>query len=220
MAEVSVSVLDVEEENAINVFYNIETAKIDYFHIDVMDGEFVKKDNVLQMRDYTLKIKSISMTPIDVHLMVNNPKEHLDYFIDQGVNRISFHIEACSNKDEIISLAKYLNENGVRVGIAVNPDTEIEAIYDVLPYIHMVLVMSVVPGNGGQKFIPNTVEKLAKLKKYCDEQDFEIDIEVDGGINDETGEHAVDAGANILVSGNYVLTADDYKEAINKLKKI
>ena len=126
MAEVSVSVLDVEEENAINVFYNIETAKIDYFHIDVMDGEFVKKDNVLQMRDYALKITSVSMTPIDVHLMVNNPKEHLDYFIDLGVNRITFHYEECSNKDEIISIAKYLNENRVRVGIAVNPDTKIE----------------------------------------------------------------------------------------------
>lgn len=220
MAEVSVSVLDVEEENAINVFYNVETAKIDYFHIDVMDGEFVKKDNVLQMRDYTLKIKSISMTPIDVHLMVNNPKEHLDYFIDQGVNRISFHIEACSNKDEIISLAKYLNENGVRVGIAVNPDTKIEEIFDVLPYIHMVLVMSVVPGKGGQKFIPETLDKVELLRKYCEENDLDMDIEVDGGINDETGKHAVDAGANILVSGNYVLTADDYKEAINKLKKI
>ena len=220
MVEISTSILNVDSEKSMKIFYDLETAHTDYFHIDVMDGEFVKKDNVLQMRDYTLKIKSISMTPIDVHLMVNNPKEHLDYFIDQGVNRISFHIEACSNKDEIISLAKYLNENGVRVGIAVNPDTEIEAIYDVVPYIHMVLVMSVVPGNGGQKFIPNTVEKLAKLKKYCDEQDFEIDIEVDGGINDETGKHAVDAGANILVSGNYVLTADDYKEAINKLKKI
>ena len=168
MAEVSVSVLDVEEENAINVFYNIETAKIDYFHIDVMDGEFVKKDNVLQMRDYALKITSVSMTPIDVHLMVNNPKEHLDYFIDLGVNRITFHYEACSNKDEIISIAKYLNENRVRVGIAVNPDTKIEEIFDVLPYVHMVLVMSVVPGKGGQKFIPDTLDKVELLRKYCE----------------------------------------------------
>ena len=212
MAEVSVSVLDVEEENAINVFYNIETAKIDYFHIDVMDGEFVKKDNVLQMRDYALKITSVSM--------VNNPKEHLDYFIDLGVNRITFHYEACSNKDEIISIAKYLNENRVRVGIAVNPDTKIEEIFDVLPYIHMVLVMSVVPGKGGQKFIPETLDKVELLRKYCEENDLDMDIEVDGGINKETGKEAVEAGANILVSGNYVLNADDYKEAINNLKNL
>lgn len=220
MAEVSVSVLDVEEENAINVFYNIETAKIDYFHIDVMDGEFVKKDNVLQMRDYALKITSISMTPIDVHLMVKNPREHFDYFVDLGVNRITFHVEACSNKDEIISLAKYLNENRIKVGIAVNPDTDIKEIFDVLPYVHMVLVMSVVPGKGGQNFIPDTLDKVEILRKYCEEQELDIDIEIDGGINDETGEEAVEAGANILVSGNYVLNADDYKEAINKLKNL
>ena len=84
----------------------------------------------------------------------------------------------------------------------------------------MVLVMSVVPGKGGQKFIPETLDKVELLRKYCEENDLDMDIEVDGGINDETGKHAVDAGANILVSGNYVLTADDYKEAINKLKKI
>ena len=220
MAEVSVSVLDVEEENAINVFYNIETAKIDYFHIDVMDGEFVKKDNVLQMRDYALKITSVSMTPIDVHLMVKNPREHFDYFVDLGVNRITFHVEACSNKDEIISLAKYLNENRIKVGIAVNPDTDIKEIFDVLPYVHMVLVMSVVPGKGGQNFIPDTLDKVEILRKYCEEQELDIDIEIDGGINDETGEEAVEAGANILVSGNYVLNADDYKEAINKLKNL
>ena len=220
MAEVSVSVLDVEEENAINVFYNIETAKIDYFHIDVMDGEFVKKDNVLQMRDYALKITSISMTPIDVHLMVKNPREHFDYFVDLGVNRITFHVEACSNKDEIISLAKYLNENRIKVGIAVNPDTDIKEIFDVLPYVHMVLVMSVVPGKGGQNFIPDTLDKVEILRKYCEEQELDIDIEIDGGINDETGKEAVEAGANILVSGNYVLNADDYKEAINNLKNL
>lgn len=220
MAEVSVSVLDVEEENAINVFYNIETAKIDYFHIDVMDGEFVKKDNVLQMRDYALKITSVSMTPIDVHLMVKNPREHFDYFVDLGVNRITFHVEACSNKDEIISLAKYLNENRIKVGIAVNPDTDIKEIFDVLPYVHMVLVMSVVPGKGGQNFIPDTLDKVEILRKYCEEQELDIDIEIDGGINDETGKEAVEAGANILVSGNYVLNADDYKEAINKLKNL
>lgn len=220
MAEVSVSVLDVEEENAINVFYNIETAKIDYFHIDVMDGEFVKKDNVLQMRDYALKITSISMTPIDVHLMVKNPREHFDYFVDLGVNRITFHVEACSNKDEIISLAKYLNENRIKVGIAVNPDTDIKEIFDVLPYVHMVLVMSVVPGKGGQNFIPDTLDKVEILRKYCEEQELDIDIEIDGGINDETGKEAVEAGANILVSGNYILNADDYKEAINNLKNL
>ena len=218
MSEVSVSVLDVDEENAVNVFYNVETAKIDYFHIDVMDGEFVEKNNVLQMRDYTLKIKNISMTPIDVHLMVKNPREHIDYFIDQGVDRITFHYEVCKDNNEILSLVKEIIENGIKVGIAINPDTPVKKIYEILPYIHMVLVMSVVPGKGGQKFIENTVDKIEELKKYCLDNDLDIDIEVDGGINEVTGQQSADAGANILVSGNYVLKADDYKEDINNLK--
>ena len=220
MAEVSVSVLDVEEENAINVFYNIETAKIDYFHIDVMDGDVVEHENVLKMRDYALKIHSISMTPIDVHLMVSKPMEHIDEFIDNGADRISFHIEACKDSDEVLSIIRYLIDNGVKVGIAVNPDTDIEKVYEFLPYIHMVLVMSVVPGKGGQEFIPESAEKIKKLKEYCDENDYDVDIEVDGGINDVTGKVAADSGANILVSGNFVLNNDDYKEAINYLRNI
>ena len=220
MAEVSVSVLDVEEENAINVFYNIETAKIDYFHIDVMDGDFVEHENVLKMRDYALKIHSISMTPIDLHLMVSKPMEHIDEFIDNGADRISFHIEACKDSDEVLSIIRYLIDSGVKVGIAVNPNTDIEKVYEFLPYIHMVLVMSVVPGKGGQEFIPESAEKIKKLKEYCDENDYDVDIEVDGGINDVTGKVAADSGANILVSGNFVLNNDDYKEAINYLRNI
>ena len=220
MAEVSISVLDVEEENAINVFYNIETAKINYFHIDVMDGEFVEKENVLKMRDYALKIHSISMTPLDVHLMVSRPMEHIDDFIDNGAERISFHVEVCKDSKEALSIIKYLKDNDVKACIALNPDTDIARVYEYLPYVHMVLIMSVVPGKGGQTYIKESTEKIRKLRKYCDENNLDIDIEVDGGINNDTGREAFEAGANILVSGNYVLKADDYKEAINSLKKI
>ncbi len=220
MAEVSVTVLDVEEENALNVFYNIETAKIDYFHIDVIDGEFAENENVLKMRDYTLKIHSISMTPIEVHLMVKRPMEHIDDFIDLGADRIMFHIETCKDNNEALDIIKYIISNGIKAGITINPDTEVEKIYELLPFVHMVLVMSVIPGKGGQKFIESTLSKISKLKQYCYENDLDIDIEVDGGINDITGKEAVDSGANILVSGSYILNAIDYKEAINKLKEI
>ena len=220
MAEVSVTVLDVEEENALNVFYNIETAKIDYFHIDVIDGEFAENENVLKMRDYTLKIHSISMTPIEVHLMVKRPMEHIDDFIDLGADRIMFHIETCKDNNEALDIIKYIISNGIKAGITINPDTEVEKIYELLPFVHMVLVMSVIPGKGGQKFIESTLSKISKLKQYCYENDLDIDIEVDGGINDITGKKAVDSGANILVSGSYILNAIDYKEAINKLKEI
>ena len=218
--EVAVSLLDVDEETALDVFYNVETAGIDYFHVDVMDGEFVEKNNVLTMRDYALKIHTISMTPMEVHLMVSKPMEHVDYFIDNGADRIIFHIEACKNKDEVSSTIKYLIDNCIKIGIAINPDTDIESIYEFLPYIHLVLVMSVVPGKGGQVYINSSTEKIKKLKKHCDENSLDIDIEVDGGINDITGKEANLAGANILVSGNYILKSEDYKKAVNNLKNI
>ena len=113
-----------------------------------------------------------------------------------------------------------MKDNDVKACIALNPDTDIARVYEYLPYVHMVLIMSVVPGKGGQTYIKESTEKIRKLRKYCDENNLDIDIEVDGGINNDTGREAFEAGANILVSGNYVLKADDYKEAINSLKKI
>lgn len=219
MTEIAVSLLDVEEENAVSYFYNIETAKIDYFHIDVMDGKFVENNNIEKMKDYALKISTVSMIPIDVHLMVENPREYFDDYIDQGVDRISFHIEACTSKEEILNNIRYLNENGIKASIAVNPDTSIEQIYDFLPYVHMILVMSVVPGKGGQKFIPEALRKIEKLKKYCMENDFDIDIEVDGGINNDTCKDATSKGATILVAGRYVLDSENYSEAVRSLRE-
>lgn len=219
MAEVSVSTLDVKEENSVNTFYNVETAKIDYFHIDAMDGKFVEKNNLEQMKDYALKIHTVCMTPLDVHLMVENPKEVIDDFIDQEPDRITFHLEACTDKDEVLDIVKYLIENGVKVGIAVNPDTDIQKVYEYLPYIHMVLVMTVIPGKGGQALIPETLDKVRNLKEYCDKNDLDIDIEVDGGITDITGKDAKDAGANILVAGSYIWKSEDYKSAVAKLKE-
>lgn len=219
MAEVSISTLDVKEENAVNIFYNVETAKIDYFHIDAMDGKFVEKNNLEQMKDYALKIHTICMTPLDVHLMVENPREVIDDFLDQEPDRITFHLEVCRDKDDALSIIRYLIENGVKVGIAVSPDTDIEKLYEYLPYVHMVLIMTVIPGKGGQALIPETLEKVRKLKEYCDKNDLEIDIEVDGGINDITGRKAKDAGANILVAGSYIWKAENYKDAVSKLKE-
>ena len=143
MPEIAVSVLDVDKEDSVKTFYNIETAKPDYFHIDVADGRFVEKNNLLQMKDYTMEIHTISMTPIDVHLMVEKPMDMVDYFIEQGADRITFHYEACRDSKEILKNIKYLVENGVKVGIAVSPSTDIKNIYEFLPYIHMVLIMSV-----------------------------------------------------------------------------
>jgi len=219
MTEIAVSLLDVEEENAVSYFYNIETAKIDYFHLDVNDGKFVDNNNMEKMKDYALKINTVCMTPMEVHLMTETPKEYFDYFMDQGATRIIFHLEACKDNEEILSNIKYLNENGVRAGIAISPETSIERVYDYLPYIHMVLIMSVIPGRGGQKFIPEALRKIDKLKKYCKYNNIDIDIEVDGGINNVTCKDATSYGATTLVAGRYILDSDNYSEAVRSLRE-
>ena len=220
MAEVSISILDVKEDDSIKTFYNLETAKPDYFHIDVMDGKFVKENNLEKMKDYTLKIHSMTMTPLDVHLMVENPKNEFDYFIDQGADKITFHYEVYKSNDDILNDIKYLIQNHVKVGIAINPDTDIEKVYEILPYVHSVLIMTVFPGKGGQDIIEATIEKIRSLKNYCLENDLDLDIEADGGINDKNADKVVKAGANIIVSGSYILKSKEYISAVKFLKNI
>lgn len=218
MVEVSTSLLSADKEILVQTIYDLEEAKTDYFHIDVMDGQFVERDTTNLMREYVEHLKYVSILPIDVHLMVTDVKEYVDAYLMLEPNIITFHIEACKNKQEVHELIKYIKDNNCRVGLAVKPNTNIEEIYEFIPYIHMVLVMTVEPGKGGQELILETVEKIKQLKTYCDENDMEIDIEVDGGINENTVEQVKEAGANIIVAGTYILNSDDYKKQIKVLK--
>ena len=218
MAEVSVSILTVEKENAINTFYNLETSKIDYFHIDVMDGRFVEKNNLDIMKDFALTISHISNVGLDVHFMVENVEEAIEDFIMLQPKIITFHIEATKEKERTMKIIKDLKENGIKVGLAISPETSIEEIKEYIPYVHMILVMTDVPGKGGQSLIPETLEKVKALSKYLQENDYDLDIEVDGGINEQTAILAKEAGANILVAGNYIISSDDFAENVRKLK--
>lgn len=218
MAEVSASILTVDKENAVRTFYNLETAKINYFHIDVMDGKFVERDTTELMKDYALTISHISNLGLDVHLMVENVEEYVDEYSMLEPEMLTFHIEATKTEEKTQNIIDEIKRSGSRVGISISPDTDIEKIKKYLDKIHMVLVMTVVPGKGGQKLIPETIEKVRELKKYIDENNIDIDIEVDGGINDETAELAKEAGANILVAGNYLISAENISEAVKKLK--
>ena len=218
MAEVSASILTVEKDNATQMFYDLEVAKINYFHIDVMDGKFVERDTTSTMKDYALTISHISNLGLDVHLMVENVEEFMDEYLMLEPEILTFHIEATKTKERTMNIIEQIKENGTKVGISISPDTSIEEIKPYLPYIHMVLVMTVVPGKGGQKLIPETLEKVKELRKYIEENGIDIDIEVDGGINGETAESAKEAGANILVAGNYLVTAENLKEAVQSLK--
>lgn len=218
MVEVSTSILSIKEGEEATAFLKLETAKTDYFHIDVMDGKFVEKNTYEKMLQNVDYIKRISNLPLDVHLMVENIKETIDDFLAVEPNIITFHLEACKNKEEVYEIISYIKENNCKVGISVKPNTNIEEVYEFLPYIHMCLIMTVEPGKGGQTFLTDMLQKIETLKNYCKEQELELDIEVDGGINLKTAPEVKKAGANILVAGTAIVMANDFKVIIDELK--
>lgn len=219
MVEISTSILSVKKGEESSTFFELEAGKTDYFHIDVMDGKFVEKNTYKKMLEYASYIKRISNLPLDVHLMVENVKEAINDFLSVEPNIITFHLEACKSKEEVFGIIKYIKENNCKVGISIKPDTKIEEIYEFLPYIHMCLVMTVEPGKGGQTLIKDTLKKIEELKRYIENNNIEIDIEADGGINLATAPDVKKAGANILVSGTAILMANDFKVIIDELKK-
>ena len=218
MVEVSTSILSVESGNEAETFLLLEKSKTDYFHIDVMDGKFVKQDTYKKMIEYSNYIRRISNLPLDVHLMVEDVETGIEVFSANEPNIITFHLEACKNEEEVMKNINLIKEKGARVGIAIKPDTPIQEVYKYLPYIHMCLVMTVEPGKGGQTLITEMIAKINELKSYIDKNSIEIDIEVDGGINLKTAQRVKEAGANILVAGTAILMASDYKVIIDELK--
>ena len=217
MVEVSTSLLSVKKENVIKTIYNLETAKTNYFHIDVMDGKFVKNNTTELMNEYCGYLNTVTNIPLDVHLMVEDVESYIKNYLIYNPNIITFHYEAVENKKHI-ELINFIKENNCKVGISVKPETNIEEIYDLLPYVHLVLIMTVEPGKGGQELIPQTLQKIEKLRNYIDSNKLELDIEVDGGINLENVEQVKTAGANIIVSGTAIINSENYKETIEKIK--
>lgn len=218
MIEVSTSILTVEKENATKTFYDLEVAGTDYYHIDIMDGKFVEKNTEEMMYEYSNTIKQISNLPLDVHLMVEDIKGNIDRYIPLSPSIITFHYEACRDDEEVIKFINYIKENNIKPAISIKPGTSIDKIKKFLPMLHMVLIMTVEPGKGGQKLIPETVEKTKKLKKYLEENNLDTYIEVDGGVNKETIDMVKEAGIDIAVAGSAIISAEDFKEAINELK--
>ena len=219
MIEISTSILNMIKGKESETIFGLEKAKTDYFHIDVMDGKFVKNDTYNTMLNLSSYIKRISNLPMDVHLMVEDVKKGINDFLSIEPNIITFHLEACKNEEEVFECINFIKENNSKVGISIKPNTPIEKVYKYLPFVHMCLVMTVEPGKGGQTLLSEMVDKIKELKNYVDENNLEIDIEADGGINLNTCDAVKNAGANILVSGTAILMAKDYKEIINELKK-
>lgn len=219
MVEVSTSILSANRENSLGVFYNLEVAKTNYFHIDVMDSEFVENNTIELMQEYVGQIKQISNTPLDIHLMVKDVKIFVNSYIPYEPNTITFHLEACENEEEAKEIIRYIHDNHIKAGMAIKPNTSVEEIYKYLPYINSVLVMTVEPGKGGQKLIPETIDKVKKIKEYIESNNIDIDIEVDGGVNLENVEKLKEAGANIIVVGTAIINSKDYNKTIEEIKK-
>lgn len=191
----------------------IAEAGADIIHCDIMDGHFVP--NMSFGPDLVKAIRPHTTLEMDVHLMVSNPGDWIEPFARAGANIITFHVEAERHIQRQLACIRAL---GVKAGLVLNPATPLTPLEYVLPYCDMVLLMSVNPGFGGQSFIPETLEKIRALRRMIEERDLRVDIEVDGGINKETGRACIQAGATVLVAGSHVFAAPDKQECIRALR--
>ena len=212
--EISTSILNIKEENITETFYNIEAAKTDYFHIDVMDGKFVSNNTVDKMQQYIDILSGITNTPIEVHLMVKDVKKYIDIFIPNNPTKIIFHAKALKNSEEVFKMIEYIKDNNIQVGLALNPEDLIDSIKEFIPKIHQVLVMTVNPGQGGQTLIPECIKKVKELKEYLDSQNLETQIEVDGGVNLQNIKEIASSGVDIAVAGTAIVNAVDMNYVI------
>ncbi len=189
-------------------------AGADYFHIDVMDGHYVPA--ISFGPPIVQAVKKSTNVPLDVHLMIEAPERHLASFAKEKADMVTVHIETCPHIHRTIQLIKELN---MKAGIALNPGTPLCAIEEVLPYVDLVLVMTVNPGAGGQTYIPTMTEKIVRLRRELDIKGLKCELEVDGGINAGTAAKVVKAGAKVLVAGSAVFNSkESVKDAIAKLE--
>jgi len=213
MLKIAPSILSADFTNLEKEIRAVEEAGADVIHIDVMDGHFVPNITIGPL--IVEAVNRCTELPLDVHLMIENPDAYIPDFIKAGADWITVHIEACPHIQRTLTL---IRDNGTRCGVVLNPGTALSSIESVLADTEIVLLMSVNPGFGGQKFLPSTIKKIEGVKKMIAEQGVKVAIEVDGGITPENSGDVIRAGGEILVAGSAVYKTKDYKEAIKKLK--
>ena len=214
MVKIAPSILSADFSKLGEEIKDVEKGGADYIHVDVMDGHFVPNITIGPL--IVDSIRPVTKLPLDVHLMIENPDQYIEDFAKAGADYITVHIEACRHLHRTIHLIKSF---GVKAGVVLNPATPVQMIESIIEDVDMVLLMTVNPGFGGQKFITSVLPKIKQVKDMSVQKGLNIEIEVDGGVNEETALLCVEAGATVLVAGSSVFNKSDRRDAISRLKR-
>ncbi len=211
---ISASILNADFSRLGDEIAMINKSETDWFHLDIMDGVFVP--NISFGFPIVEQVKKYAQKPLDVHLMIANPDAYIKKFKEAGADRLTVHYEACPHLNRTIQEIKKL---GMKAGVSLNPHTPVQLLEDIIEDIDLVLIMTVNPGFGGQKFIPQSYNKIKKLKQLIDQKNAQTLIQVDGGVDLTNTRKLVDAGVNVLVVGSYIFKSTNPLETITNLKK-
>lgn len=213
MVKIAPSILSADFARLGEEIKDVERGGADYIHVDVMDGHFVPNITIGPL--IVEAIRPVTKSPLDVHLMIENPDQYIEAFAKAGADYITVHVEASRHLHRTIQLIK---STGVKAGVVLNPATPVDSLKHIIEDVDMVLLMSVNPGFGGQKFISSVLPKIKQVKELADALNPDLEIEVDGGVNEETAKLCVEAGANVLVAGSAVFNKEDRGTAIASLR--
>ena len=213
MVKIAPSILSANFAKLGEEILDVERGGAEYIHVDVMDGHFVPNITIGPL--IVDAIRPVTKLPLDVHLMIENPDQYIEQFAKAGADYITVHVEACKHLHRTIQSIKAL---GVKAGVVINPATPVSTIENIIKDIDMVLLMTVNPGFGGQKFIHSVLPKIKQVSDMVKERNLQVEIEVDGGVDEHTAKLCIEAGATVLVAGSAVFNKENRKEAIAKIR--